>query len=366
MFKSGNFAVIVCVLIAAAGCRGRSAWEPLPLGTKADFRAIWFADALHGWIAGGSYEITGGLVGHTSDGGKTWRFVSNLTPRDRMSVQAIRFFDSDRGIAATDRGAILSTTDAGASWTRVSTQVRVGRLSTLFFLDERRGWAAGSGDVIRTDDAGEHWTSTSPPTTDTSYRSLIRAIQFLDDRNGWVAGMQASLQRTADGGVTWESVGTPFFDKARPNFWDLSFVDSQFGWVVGEEGSMLSTTDGGITWTRRSTGLKDAQSASKLERIPTAKGPVEVDAGDRTPGFTITGVRFVDRNRGWVTGFYSGLGRSLILFTEDAGATWRIDADIAGEELYALFIQGRETVWAIGARVREGPQAIYRRTLADK
>ena len=75
-------------------------------------------------------------------------------------------------------------------------------------------------------------------------------------------------------------------------------------------------------------------------------------------------MRFVDRNRGWATGFYAGLGRSLILYTEDAGATWRVDADIAGEDLYALFIHQRETVWAIGARVREGPQAIYRRTLA--
>ena len=46
------------------------------------------------------------------------------------------------------------------------------------------------------------------------------------------------------------------------------------------------------------------------------------------------------------------------------GASWLVDADIAGEELYALFVQGHETVWAVGARVRAGPQSIYRRTLA--
>ena len=71
----------VCVLLTtAAGC-GRRTWEALPLGTRADFRDVWFTDALHGWIAGGSFEITGGLIGRTSDGGKTWRFVSNLTER---------------------------------------------------------------------------------------------------------------------------------------------------------------------------------------------------------------------------------------------------------------------------------------------
>jgi len=74
-------------------------------------------------------------------------------------------------------------------------------------------------------------------------------------------------------------------------------------------------------------------------------------------------VRFVDANHGWIAGFYSGLGRSLILRTEDAGATWAVDADIAGEELYTLFLQGRERLWAIGARVREGAQSLYRRRL---
>lgn len=361
-------ALLVACLALMVSCGGRSAtkWETLPLGTKADFRAIYFTDASNGWIGGGSYEITGGLVGHTTDGGRTWQFVSNLTPRDRMSVQGLHFFDNGRGIAVTDSGAILATTDAGATWARASTQGGAGRFSSLFFLDERRGWAAGAGDVMRTDNAGELWISASPENTDTRYRSQIRAVHFLDGRSGWAAGMHAFLARTMDGGSTWEPVATPITGRERPSFWDVTFIDTDVGWAVGEEGSMLSTADGGITWTRRSTGLADARSASKLERIPTARGPVEVDAGDRTPGFTVTAVRFVDRNRGWVTGFYAGLGRSLILHTADAGASWQIDAEIPGEDLNALFIQGREAVWAIGARVREGPQAIYRRSLTTK
>ena len=361
--------LLACLLLAAAGCGSKPAWEALPLGTKADFRDIWFTDAMHGWIAGGSYEITGGLVGRTSDGGRSWKFFSNLTQRDGGSVQSIHFFDNEKGIA-TSSGAILTTIDAGASWTTVNRRGRVVGLSSLFFLDERRGWAAGIGDVIRTDDGGETWAPAElPPSAgeDRNYRSPIRAILFLDDQNGWTAGMHASLARTTDGGATWEAVSTPITGNERPNFWDLTFIDSQFGWVVGEEGLMLSTTDGGTTWTRGNTGLKDAHSAPKLETIPRAAGSVTIDAGDRTPGFTISAVRFIDRQRGWITGFYAGLGRSLILRTEDGGATWRVDADIAGEELYALFTQGRDTTaWAIGARVREGAQAIYLRTLAER
>lgn len=354
---------IACILLTATRCSKPPAWEALPLGTSADFRDIRFTDTDHGWIAGGSYQITGGLVGRTGDAGKTWRFTSNLTARERMSVLALHVFESGRAIAATSSGAILSTTDGGENWTRAGGRGRADSVSSLFFLDDRRGWAAGHGDMLLTEDAGETWTPLTPEGVDVSYRSPIRAVHFQDERRGWAAGMQASLMRTADGGVTWESVDTPLAADEHPNFWDMFFVDDETGWVVGEEGTILATRDGGSTWTRQNIGLKDARSAAKLDRIPKAGGSVVIDAGDRMPGFTIAAVRFVDASRGWITGFYSGLGRSLILRTQDAGATWAVDADIPGEELYALFVQGRERLWAVGSRVRPGPQSIYRRAL---
>ena len=314
----------LCVLLATAGCGGSSkpSWDALPLGTKADFDDIWFADSMHGWIAGGGYDITGGLVGRTSDGGKTWSFVSNLIARDRASVTSIRFVDLERGTATMSTGTMLETADGGASWTATDRKANSDRLS--------------------------------------------RKTIFFDDARGWSAGNQASLARTADGGATWEKVPAPVATGEHPNFWDVSFTDSQNGWVVGEEGTMFFTTDGGETWTRRSTGLKDAHSVAKLEHIPTARGTVEIDAGDRTPGFTVSAVRFLDETHGWIAGFYPNFGRSLILRTVDGGATWTVDADIAGEELRALFILGRSTAWAVGSRTRQGPQAIYRRVLAGK
>ena len=355
--------VAVFVLVAATGCGKPSPWESLPLGTSADFRGMWFDDSSRGWISGGSYQITGGLLGRTADAGKTWRFASDLTKRDRMSVLALHFFDAMRGVAGTSSGAILLTTDGGENWTPASRQGRSSSVASLFFLDERRGWAAGQGDVLRTDDGGDTWVSLTPEGTEVAYRSPIRAIRFLDDRNGWAVGMTASLMRTRDGGVTWEPVATPIVSAERPDFWDLFFVDDQAGWVVGEQGTILATQDGGVTWARQDSGLKDARSEAKLERIPRAGGVDVIDAGDRTPGFTITSVRFITPSRGWIAGFYSGLGRSLILRTEDAGATWIEDAEVTGEDLYALFLQGRERLWAVGARVREGPQSIYLRAL---
>src|SRR4029453_14846523 len=108
-----------CLLVAASDCSRKSPWEALPLGTSADFRDIRFTDADHGFIAGGGYQIVGGLIGRTADAGKTWRFTSDLTSRERMMAMSLHFFDSARGLVAASSGVFLSTNDGGETWTAV-------------------------------------------------------------------------------------------------------------------------------------------------------------------------------------------------------------------------------------------------------
>jgi len=338
----------------------------MPLGTSADFRDLWFADDAHGGIAGGGFDIPGGLLGRTTDGGRTWRFTSGLDGRPagkaRQSLAAVHFFDQRRGLVATDNGAILLTSDAGDTWEAADVQRRTRAIASIFFLNDQRGWALGNDGVLRTDDGGRTWT---PMTAEEGGRRVSgRAMHFVDAATGWIAGMHASLLRTTDGGVTWDPAAIPLGAGERPSFWDVHFADHVHGWVVGEEGIVLTTEDAGVSWTRRSTGLADARSAPKLERIPTASGVQVIDAGDRTPGLTLSAVRFVDPLRGWAAGYYGNLARSVILASTDAGATWTVEAEIAGEDLRALFVQGQEWVWAVGARTREGGQNIYRRPLS--
>ena len=359
--------ILGAAILLAAGCglgKPPSAWEALPLGTMADFRGIWFTDPQNGWIVGGNYNIPGGLIGRTRDGGRTWHFSSNLaeTPVGRLQATAVRFFETQRGLVATGDGAIFATRDGGENWALVRHGSGSEYLNGFSFIDEERGWAVGHGGVLGTMDAGQHWRRLSPARG--SGRVSGWAIHLLDDRTGWLAGMHGTLMYTVDGGITWESAAPPLPAADRPALRDVFFIDDHHGWVVGEEGTILATRDGGSTWVRQDTGLADARSAPKLEHIPRAGKVDVIDAGDRTPGLTLSAVRFVDRRRGWAAGYYAGLGRSLILRTQDGGATWAVDADIAGEELRVLFVEGGATLWAAGARVREGRQAIYRRALS--
>ena len=358
---------LALLLLLVAGCnrtsQPASAWQPLPLGTSADFDSLWFVDPLNGWIVGGSYQIPGGLVGRTRDGGKSWRFtsgiVSKLPQTTHLSVRAVRFFDAQRGLIAVDGGVIMKTVDGGDNWALIRGG-SAGRLLFGFdFIDEQTGWVAGTPSVLRTQDGGEHWNEMRPSAD--SPRIAAWAIHFVDEQNGWLVGQNATLMSTGDAGVTWTRETAPLAAGERPHFTDITFVDADNGWVVGDEGTILHTGDGGTTWALQDSGVPDARSAARPEEFKRGNKVELIDTGDRTPGLSLRTVRFLDKDQGWAAGYYAGIARSLILRTQDGGATWTVDADIAGEELRALFVLDADHQWAIGHRVRDGAQSIYRR-----
>lgn len=356
--------------LTMAGCAfdppKTQAWEPLPLGTDADFRDVYFADSLQGWMVGGHYDIDGGLVARTIDGGRTWSFQSGLVERETgvspFALSAVRFLGDRRGVTAGTGGKILVTDDGGDHW-RV---VRHGRsladhLNDLDFIDDQNGWAVGLGGVLRTRDGGETWLSTLRSSDENRYLSG-NAIHFHDAWHGVMVGSLGSVWRTSDGGEEWVPAVTPFAGEDRPQLFDLDFVDSSHGWAVGEEGTMIATQDGGATWLRQDCGVPNARSVPTLERIPHRNGKtIEVDTGGRTPSLCLSCVRFVSPELGCATGFFTHTGRSLVLRTQDGGTTWSIDAEVEGEELRALFLLSADRGWAVGDRVRLGRHLMLRR-----
>ena len=134
----------------------RRAIETLPsdYGLRALRRMELLAPA-GGWLVG-----DGGLVLATHDLGKSWQ-----TPEGEMPAAARRHFDFDAlavsgahaWIAGTPGTRILTTADAGRSWSLVPTGQPLP-IHGLAFVDERNGWAVGElGTILATRDGGRTW-----------------------------------------------------------------------------------------------------------------------------------------------------------------------------------------------------------------
>ncbi|MGH2651931.1 MAG: YCF48-related protein, partial [Actinomycetota bacterium] len=163
-------------------------------------------------------------------------------------------------------------------------------LNDVSFPTRKLGWAVGEGGaVFATSDGGGTWVRQKAVTGEN-----LQGIDFVDASYGWAVGNGNTVLSTSTGGRTWKvlSTGLP-----AAVFQSVEFVDRDRGWAVGsaplETGCcapvVISTTDGGATWSPQAA--------------PAPSG--------------LTGVSFLDHDRGAAVGFFGAAFR-----TEDGGGTW--------------------------------------------
>ncbi len=58
----------------------------------------------------------------------------------------------------------------------------------------------------------------------------LHSVFFVDERRGWAAGSKGALLSTSDGGATWELRRAPTEDALR----DIFFHDAETGWLLCE------------------------------------------------------------------------------------------------------------------------------------
>lgn len=132
------------------------------------------------------------------------------------------------------RGLIVLSDDGGTSWRQAQVPVQ-SDLTAVSFPTQTRGWAVGhDGVILTTHDAGETWT------------------KQLDGKMA-VALLPDYYQKRVDAG----DVGMQsYLDHSRLNakvpaalpYLGVYFEDEQLGYVVGSFGSIMVTQDGGKTW----------------------------------------------------------------------------------------------------------------------
>ena len=291
------------------------------------------------------------------------------------------FVDPRCGWAVGDHGAILHTDDGGQHWSHQASGV-ICTLNSVFFLDDRNGWAAGgmaypylhdsSGVVLSTRDGGLNWQ------VEPAILPAVRKIRFWTDRQGWAVGCPSAMFPggifvTRDGGQSWQPAchggasrlaTGDYFDGRRamlggelgliatitegefsrnprsgvvlPGIHRMQAVPPHYGWLVGDGGWVALTGNRGTAWRPPLSGLPPWAVIFDLSAL-CVRGPkcwiagspgsrifFTPDAGKTWSAFPtggtvpLRGIDFVDDLHGWAVG---DLG--MIVASNNGGQTWR-------------------------------------------
>lgn len=325
----------------------------IPASSTRDNPRLQFFTPDTGWVILTRGETN--YVYKTADGGATWAGPELTVPAaGGQTTFATRFFDRQRGItvAYTKGTEIWRTEDGGKKWFPVPLLLGGALVSSFDFINTKEGWLlyqtdpqqpppssgnyqAGGYYITHTVDAGDHWTTTK------AALEAMGSLRFLNPSRGFLAGTYAAapLQRTRDGGATWQRVDLTLPEGAssassmrlRPP----GFFNSHDGVMVltaGDHAYTYTTTDGGETWSPPKR-LPGGDSINSVPAMSFANPDSWWFASDRTmwtsgdggktwrmaptllPGM-VSEIDAVDYSRAWI------LSGGLIYRTTDGGASW--------------------------------------------
>ena len=269
---------------------GGKTWQEIPwLAEYPGLIDICITDSFNIWVA------TEEIIACTSNSGTHWAVFS---PGDNYFMSYIEMFDSLNGIAEADAPLeglpvqIFITNDGGKNWNAHSCfpkALLTDYWRGIDFLSMQVGYASfryydvpnDSVFLKKTNDGGITWQTTALPAGDAF------VVRFYDEKIGLAtAPDNKPVQRTLDGGETWESFpidshngwpndieffpGDParvlavfgsalFFSEDTGRTWqeistpdirifrDIAIADSKHAWIVGEGGIIHTSTGGYIT-----------------------------------------------------------------------------------------------------------------------
>ncbi len=248
--------------------------------------------------------------------------------------------------ACGDAGSVILSTDAGWTWSPVSSPSGATALHSVSVVDASCAWVLGLTETAsvsalwRTTDAGQSWTkqlSVDPA------GGMLRAVSCRDADNAVAYGdpVDAAFRvwRTSDGGTTWLPVDAPSLPQAASGEhggWDnLSRYGSIlcFGTTLpAGTARAVCSTDDGTTWSvspmhevfGRSV-LRTAASSSQQFWALGVGGIVSVSGdGGMTWGQGVaTGMNTASSIASGGEGIITVVGEGGVLrYSTDAGITW--------------------------------------------
>ena len=271
----------------------------------------------------------------------------NHPERKRSFVFALVFF------------LLLLSIESRASWTRVDSGT-LAWLRSVFFLDEKSGWAVGSGGTyLITSDGGNIWKQIGKITNDT-----LRDVYFFDERRGWLLCEReryssgrlplSYMLKTEDGGLTWERID---LDSGADRLVRFLFSKGGTGLALGEGGAVWHLREGGVSWERKELPIRHllldgqflADSRSVLVggggTVLISKGKNDWSLSEQGPGTKgrLNSVYFLDENLGWLVGAGGQIYR-----TQDGGRSWESQASGVTSTLIDVYFANSKRGFAVG------------------
>jgi photosystem II stability/assembly factor-like uncharacterized protein len=264
-------------------------------------------------------------------------------------LHSVFFVDERRGWAAGGKGALLSTADGGATW-ELRKPPTEDALRDIFFQDAETGWLVCERSIfkpmekdesvsylLKTSDGGARWTRVEV-TRGADVDVKLAGLRFADREHGWAYGELGALFFTTDGGATWQRQRVP----TRHLLLGATFLDAQTGWLSGGGLTVLKTSDGGATW-RAGTVFLPAHAAGQEQAPVRTEQHQDAQETRQVGGRRLNAVWFASHDRGWAVG-----GEGVILSTGDGGRTWRPQASRVGDDLYDVKFFDEAEGWAVG------------------
>lgn len=216
---------------------------------------ILFTDRVHGWIVD-TFNVWRSL-----DAGSSWQEVKPLN-RPTSPVRQILMVNAHVGWAVCE-GDVLKTEDGGARWRSVRASTALNQftsIETLAAWDNSHACLAAKDAplpypenvVLCTHDGGTNWRQP----TGFDDRFAIYSLFFVDNKMGWAAGGVADgfgsyfgrgvLFQTQDGGASWQQINSAPGDDALRS---VRFSSSSEGWLASSY-DVYHTSDSGLTWSK--------------------------------------------------------------------------------------------------------------------
>lgn len=191
------------------------------------------------------------LIAATGGGGDYFRTAPTLVSPEKAAIYGAGQADK-RIVAVGDYGLILLSDD-GKAFRQAKVPTRAP-LTSVYFLDARRGWAVGhDGTVIGSDDGGENWQLLRELR---GQDQVLMSVWFENADHGLAVGQFGLALETRDGGKTWQERSLVGGEAGERHFLQLVPAGKGLLFAAAEAGTILRSEDAGDHWQTIQTDNK--------------------------------------------------------------------------------------------------------------